>query len=192
MTASPASVLRSIARLSARERRLQEARAGSGGPMQGGGDQVATLLDAVAVLDALGAPYALIGGVAVGLHTGQPRATLDVDLAVHTAWRRPELAARLTSAGFELRGEHPHSLNFRHRSGEPLQLAFDASFDPMLARAERFDVDGVSVAVVAREDLIAMKSRAAADPGRRPSKALRDRADVELLRGDVPDADEGW
>ncbi len=33
---------------------------------------------------------------------------------------------------------------------------------------------------------------AASDPARRPSKALRDRADVELLRGDVPDPDEGW
>jgi hypothetical protein len=40
--------------------------------------------------------------------------------------------------------------------------------------------------------LIAMKERAAADPARRPSKALRDRADVALLRGDVPEPDEGW
>jgi len=37
-----------------------------------------------------------------------------------------------------------------------------------------------------------MKERAAADPARRCSKALRDRADAELLRGDVPDPDEGW
>jgi hypothetical protein len=34
--------------------------------------------------------------------------------------------------------------------------------------------------------------RAAADPARRPSKALRDQADIALLRGDVPDPDEGW
>jgi len=37
-----------------------------------------------------------------------------------------------------------------------------------------------------------MKERAAADPARRRSLALRDRADVNLLRGDVPDPDEGW
>jgi hypothetical protein len=37
-----------------------------------------------------------------------------------------------------------------------------------------------------------MKERAAADPARRRSKALRDRADVALLSGDVPDPDEGW
>lgn len=37
-----------------------------------------------------------------------------------------------------------------------------------------------------------MKQRAAEDPKRRRSKKLRDEADVELLRGDVPDPDEGW
>ncbi len=41
-------------------------------------------------------------------------------------------------------------------------------------------------------NLIAMKERAAADPARRRSKALRDQADIALLRGDVPDPDEGW
>jgi len=30
------------------------------------------------------------------------------------------------------------------------------------------------------------------DPRRRKSRALRDRSDVEMLRGDVPDPDEGW
>jgi hypothetical protein len=45
---------------------------------------------------------------------------------------------------------------------------------------------------VTTEDLVAMKQRAAADPARRRSKALRDEADVALLRGDVPDPDEGW
>jgi hypothetical protein len=48
------------------------------------------------------------------------------------------------------------------------------------------------VAVVTKDDLIAMKRRAAADPARRKSKRLRDQADVELLLGDVPHPDEGW
>jgi len=48
------------------------------------------------------------------------------------------------------------------------------------------------IPVVTTADLIAMKERAAGDPARRPSKALRDRADVALLRGDVGDPDEGW
>jgi len=46
--------------------------------------------------------------------------------------------------------------------------------------------------VVTKADLIEMKRRAAADPGRRRSKALRDQADIALLEEDVPGADEGW
>jgi len=37
-----------------------------------------------------------------------------------------------------------------------------------------------------------MNERAAADPERRSSKRLRDPADIALLKGDVPDPDEGW
>jgi predicted nucleotidyltransferase len=62
----------------------------------------------------------------------------------------------------------------------------------MIDRAEPLEVSGVTIRVVRREDLIAMKERAAADPARRKSKALRDRADIELLRGDTGDPDEGW
>ena len=58
--------------------------------------------------------------------------------------------------------------------------------------AERPRAAEVDVPIVRKSDLIAMKERAAADPARRRSKALRDRADVELPRGDVPDPDEGW
>jgi hypothetical protein len=73
-----------------------------------------------------------------------------------------------------------------------VQLAFDPEFDPMIARAETIRVGALDLAVVTREDLLAMKRRAAADPGRRRSKALRDQADVALLEGDVPGPDEGW
>ncbi|MBI1815936.1 MAG: hypothetical protein HYR72_13235 [Deltaproteobacteria bacterium] len=69
---------------------------------------------------------------------------------------------------------------------------FDAAFDPMIERAERFQVGAISIPIVRKADLIAMKERAAADPAQRRSKALRDQADAELLRGDVPDPDEGW
>ena len=62
----------------------------------------------------------------------------------------------------------------------------------MIERAESFEVRGQAIRIVSIPDLIVMKERAAADPGRRRSKALRDRADVALLRGDVPDPDEGW
>jgi len=98
----------------------------------------------------------------------------------------------MVRGGFVLVGCFTHSLNFKHESGEPLQLAFDPEFDAMIARAEAMPVDDLSIRVVTRDDLIAMKRRAAADPARRRSKALRDQADVALLEGDVPGPDEGW
>lgn len=55
------------------------------------------------------------------------------------------------------------------------------------------DADRAAVlATCLKADLITMKQRAANDPGRRRSKALRDLADIALLEGDVPDPDEGW
>lgn len=143
-------------------------------------------------LRSAGIPHALIGGLAVGIRSGVPRATLDVHFAVPSSADRPHLVALLVSAGFAFIGEFPHSINFKHESGEPLQLAFDAEFDDMISRAQPFEWDGVTIDVVTRDDLLQMKRRAAADPARRRSKALRDQADIALLEGDVPDEDEGW
>lgn len=155
-------------------------------------DKVAALLDAAAALERIGARYALVGGVAVGIHSGVPRATLDVDLSVLSRVSRAQAIDALVAEGFQLTGEFAHSVNFRHASGEPLQLVFDPSFDAMIERAESFEVRGRAIRIVSLADLIAMKERAAADPSRRRSKALRDRADLALLRGDVPGPDEGW
>jgi len=155
-------------------------------------DRKAALCDASRILRAISAPHALIGGVAVGIHSGVPRATLDVDLAVLSSIDRSTITRSFERAGFRKSGDYPHSTNFRHASGEPVQLAFDPQFDVMIERAETFEVDGLAVPIVAKDDLIAMKERSAADPHRRRSKALRDQADLALLRGDVPDPDEGW
>lgn len=154
--------------------------------------KVTALVDAVRALDDAAIPHALIGGLAVGVHAQTPRATLDVDLAALSTIGPERVSAALEAAGFRRSGAFPHSVNFRHSSGEPVQVAFDAAFDPMIARAQSIDVGGVRVRIVGRDDLVAMKERAAADPARRKSKRLRDQADVELLRGDVPNPDEGW
>ena len=187
---SAAATLRAMARLGARERVLIAARRGTEPDMEQA-DQVSALLDAVRVLDGAGLAYALIGGLAVGVHSQVPRATLDVDFAVPSTARREDLIAALAAAGFTLSGEFPHSLNF-HASGEPVQLAQDQAFDPMIAGAESTGVVATDVRIVCKDDLIDMKCRAAADPTRPRSKALRDEADVALLRGDTPDPDEGW
>jgi hypothetical protein len=179
-----------IARLSAREHaRIAGA---NGGPNVQAPDKVDALREVSRVLDGIGAAHAVVGGVAVGIRSGVPRATLDTDIAVRSTMPRGDVVRALTAAGFTLRGEFAHSVNFRHASGEPVQLVFDPAFDAMIDRAERIDTHGHGVPVVRTVDLIAMKERAAADPACRRSKTLRDRADIELLRGDVPDPDEGW
>lgn len=160
--------------------------------MQPEPDKMAALIDTVRALEAAGVPHALIGGLAVGIHAAIPRATVDIDLAVHLGAGREIAIESLERAGLKKTGEFAHSVNFRHASGEPVQLAFDPDFDAMIERAESFDVAGTNITVVRKEDLIAMKRRAASDPSRRKSKRLRDQADVELLRGDLPDPNEGW
>lgn len=186
------SVLDTIDRISRRERRLIDSFRGEGQRMGADAEKVNALVDTARALDAASIPYALIGGLAVGIHSGTPRATLDVDVAALTSAGRARVIAALEGAGFRRMGEHEHSVNFRHRSGEPVQVAFDVTFDAMILRAEEFEVAGTRVRLVTRDDLLVMKERAAADPTRRKSKRLRDRADIELLRGDVPDPDEGW
>jgi len=155
-------------------------------------DKVAALTDVSRALDRLGAAHAVAGGVAVGIRSGVPRATLDTDIAVRSTADRSALVEALTQAGLTLSGTFPHSLKFRHRSGEPVQISIDPEFDPIIDRAEVLDLAGVRIRVVTTADLIVMKERAANDPARRRSEALRDQADIALLRGDVPDPDEGW
>jgi len=190
--ADAAHGLEAIAAATARDRLLIAAHRRRGEDMGAAPDKVAALLDTARALDTIGAPWALIGGVAVSIHSGVPRATMDTNIAVPSTIDRRRVTQALTDAGFRFIGEFRHSANFRHPGGEPVQLVFDPGFDPMIERAERFQVAAVSVPIVRKTDLIAMKERAAADPARRRSKALRDQADVALLRGDVPDPDEGW
>jgi hypothetical protein len=182
--------LETIAGLSAREHVVIASSRGS--MMQPVPDKLGALSDVVAALDSLGAAHAVVGGIAVGIRSGVTRATLDTDVAVRSTVLRDRIIETLTGAGFLHRGSHPHSINFRHASGEPVQIAIDPAFDAMIDRAELMDLGGIEARVVTTEDLISMKERAASDPGRRRSKALRDQADIALLRGDIPQPDEGW
>lgn len=182
-------ILEKIARATKRERLLI---ASFEGQIVEPGDQLAALSDTARALRAAALPFALIGGIAVGIRSGVPRATDDIDIAVATTAERSAVALALDDAGFVRRGEFEHSLNYRHTTGEPVQIAFDPAFDRMIERAELLRFGDDDIPVVLTEDLIEMKERASRAPGRRRSKALRDQADVELLRGDVPEPDEGW
>jgi hypothetical protein len=185
-----ATALETISRISARDRLLIASSREA--TMDGSPDKVATLANIVRALDRLGATYAVVGGIAVGIRSGVPQATIDTDVAVRSTVDRNRVIDTFTKAGLRHTGTSSHSIKFRHSSGEPVQIVFDPDFDAMIDRAEPPNLGGIRAPVVTTADLIAMKERAAADPARRRSKALRDRADIALLRGDIPDPDEGW
>jgi len=186
------STLLAAAAATLRERMLIASHSGYPVAMMDFPDKLGAMSAAAAAFGENGVAFALIGGLAVGIRTGVPRATLDVDFAIPTTVDRTWLVDRLAERGFRWKGTFAHSVNLEHESGEPVQLAFDAEFDPMIARAEIVPYGDIQIAVVTKQDLIIMKRRAAADPARRRSKALRDQADIALLEGDVPGPDEGW
>ncbi len=187
----PTDVLRAIAAVTRREQALAAARAYPAEVTELP-DKLGAITAAVAAFRDAGVPYALIGGVAVGIRSGVPRATLDVDFAIPSTAGHDAVTTALEARGFRRTGVFAHSMNFVDPHREPVQLAFDPEFDPMILRAEAVRFGDLELAVVTREDLVAMKRRAASDPRRRRSKALRDQADIALLEGDVPGPDEGW
>jgi hypothetical protein len=137
-------------------------------------------------------PYALIGGVAVQLHTEEPRSTLDIDLAVPRYADVPEAA--LLQAGFEHTGRHEHGDNWRAPGPGSLKQrtaiqfsAEDTGIAEAVAHAEVLDLDGgLRLRVATVTDLIALKLAAAEEAKRRPSKREHDIADVLALLEEHP------
>ena len=102
------SALRAITRVTARERLLIASARGVA--MDESADKLAALVDVVRALDQLGVPHALVGGVAVGIRSGVPRATIDTDVAVRSTVARHAIIDALTAAGLRLTGTFAHSL----------------------------------------------------------------------------------
>lgn len=138
-------------------------------------------------------PYALIGGVAVQLHTQEPRSTLDIDLAVPTYAHVPRAA--LLEAGFDHTGRHEHSDNWRAPGPGSLKqrtaVQFSAEDEGIADAVEHASVvdlaGGVRLRVATVADLVVLKLAAAAEPKRRPSKREHDVADVLALLEEHPD-----
>jgi hypothetical protein len=140
-------------------------------------------------------PYALIGGVAVQIHTQEPRSTLDIDLALRAYVDIPQAA--LLAAGFEHTGRYAHSDNWRAPGPGPLKTRTAVQFsaeDVGLADAvehacviDLTEEFRLRVATVA--DLIALKLSAAEEPERRASKREHDVADVLALLEDHPEVE---
>jgi len=136
------------------------------------------------VLERAGVPYALIGGVAVQLHTVEPRSTLDIDVAVPRFDDVPREA--LLAAGFE---HTAHSDNWRAPGDGPLVTrvavqfsAEDVGIAEAVARAKSMVLaEGLLLRVATAEDLITLKLAAAGEPQRWASKREHDLADVLAL-----------
>lgn len=111
---SPADIVTQVSRLTSRHRLL------AAGAAATENDQLVALLDASRALDAANIPHALIGGIAVGIRSGLPRATVDVALAVRTT-NVDELVFTMTAAGFSHRGNArtQHQLPSRQRRTGP-------------------------------------------------------------------------
>ena len=74
--------------------------------LPGGNSKEASLRLVTRLLETAAVPYALIGGVAMQLHSQEPRSAREIVLAIRTYADVP--IETLTSAGFEHAGRLPH------------------------------------------------------------------------------------
>jgi predicted nucleotidyltransferase len=144
------------------------------------------------LLEREGVAYALIGGVAVQLHTEEPRTTRDIDLAVRAYSDVPRDA--LLQAGFQHTGRHDHSDNWlAPATGEHPQrtvVQFSAEepvFVGAVERASLVDLGGLRLRLVTAADLILLKLAAAEAPRRRASKREHDIGDILALIEEQPE-----
>ncbi|MGA3122412.1 MAG: nucleotidyl transferase AbiEii/AbiGii toxin family protein [Polyangiaceae bacterium] len=150
------------------------------------------LREVIAVLEATGTAYAVIGGIAMQIHSPEPRTTLDIDLAVRSFAEVPSDA--LAKAGFVHEGRYAHSDNWRAPGngprGERVPVQFsaeDVGIHEAIARARVVDAGGFRLRVAAPFDLLVLKLAAAEEPRRRPTKRLQDMTDIVLLSKEFPE-----
>jgi hypothetical protein len=129
--------------------------------------------------------YAIIGGIAMQVHSVEPRTTLDIDLAVKAFDAIPRTA--LESAGFRSSGRFAHSDNWLGPEGVPVQFTDDPELALALAGAVELELDGVPLRVIGPADLLHEKLRAGTDPARRRSKRLQDLVDAQRLIEESPE-----
>jgi len=142
----------------------------------GGADDVTRMVTA---LEQAGVPWCAIGGVAVNHWAQEPMVTRDVNFVVATPDIERAIAA-LSTAGFRAE-RHAWSVNFVGQSSVSLQLSTEKFYHEFPARAVAADVHGILLRVAALEDTLAGKLKALSAPERRPSKRLKDLADVARL-----------
>jgi hypothetical protein len=125
-------------------------------------------------------PYAIIGGVALQVHSPDPRTTIDIDVAVMSRDAIPRDA--MGRAGFR---EDDSSWLFADRT--LVRFTEDPALAAAIEAAGTTELDGVMLRVISAVDLLHEKIRSGSDPARRRTKQLRDLADAEALLETYPD-----
>ena len=142
----------------------------------GGTNDVIRLVDCLERADL---PWCAIGGIAVNHWAAEPMVTRDVDFVV--ASENVERAVSLLEgAGFGAE-RFEWSVNFRGRSSVTFQLSTEPFYRDFPARAVAADVHGILMRVASLRDTLAGKIKAWSEPGRRPSKRIKDLADIARL-----------
>lgn len=115
------------------------------------------LLDAVALFEALGIGYALIGGIAA-MYYGRSRFTEDVDFIAVTGHMNIFASHPNEMEKHHFSADCMHKLY--HQSGVQVDLWKDEYADEIISRARQVELAGRQVRIIDPHDLIAMKLRA--------------------------------
>ena len=154
-------------------------------------DKESAILAIAHIFGEYGIPYAIMGGVAVQIHTSEPRTTLDLDIALRNQDDVPVDALR--AAGFLHEGTFRFSDNWRAPGDAPIKqrTAVQFSADDLTAQAVDgagvVTLGGVEISVVSPRDLVRLKIAAAKEPRRRHSKRISDYGDIVRLLEEHPE-----
>jgi hypothetical protein len=111
--------------------------------------------------------------------------SLDLDLAI--AVDQLQQTEALLAAIFHVE-HHPHSLNVSEPGSDlRVQIQTDPRYAAFVDRAAPHELLGIRLPVAWIEDILHGKLWAAGDPARRPSKRLKDLADIARLLEVAPD-----
>lgn len=143
---------------------------------RGGTNDVMALVDCLERADV---PWCAIGGVAVNHWAAEPMVTQDVDFVVASG-DVERAVSLLEQAGFRAE-RFEWSVNFTRSSAVSLQLSTEAFYREFPARAVPADVHGILMRVASLRDTLSGKIKAWRETGRRPSKRVKDLADIVRL-----------
>ena len=153
-------------------------------------DKESAILEIARIFDKAGISYAITGGVAVQIHTKEPRTTLDLDIALISKSDIPKKA--LVATGFKHEGTFTFSDNWRAPGFAPgkqptaVQFSTDALTAEAVDHAGTVTLGDVEISVVSPMDLVVLKLASAIEPRLRKSKRITDYGDIIRLLEEHP------